>query len=567
MAWLVVATAALACGCTPEQYARQADGAAYAVLEAGQRASLGRSQPFRVAYDPYAPRGASGPIRVGDKDIPVVGDAEPVTLTLDDCLGVAVRNSRSFQTRKEQLYAQALALANARRSWDLPLIGGPVEGAASHEKTLGGTETNAGSAEGELDLTQRFAGGAVLALGVTLDFATDFLGGSGTTAGSLLEANLSQPLLRGAWRGLAYEDQYRLERDFLIAVFDYERFTQSFAVDIITAYYNVLQQRDQLANEAANIERLTETLALTRVQAEGGQVSRIQQDQAEQNLLDARVRYEQQRQRFENTLDAFKIRLGLPVTAAVRLDYPDALRRLVARGPRDVPVAEDQAIRVALAARPDVLTQRAALRDARRDVTIAADAFNPKLDIEVGIAAAGEPRRRFWTIRGDEHTRNVGVTFEYDLDQTDNRDAYRNAIIAREEAERDYQAFLDQVRLDVRQSYRSLMQSRRSYEIRVRNVGVAERRRKLARLQQSQGMASARDVLEAEDALRRAQDGLTSTLVEYTTTRLAFLARLGMIRVDEQGRIHERQQPETTERFRKRYADGSDDGAIAGDGS
>jgi len=112
---------------------------------------------------------------------------------------------------------------------------------------------------------------------------------------------------------------------------------------------------------------------------------------------------------------------------------------------------------------------------------------------------------------------------------------------------------VDQVRLEVRQSYRELLQSRQTYEIRLRNVEIARRRSKLARLQQQEGEASARDVLEAEEALRNAQDGLTSALVAYTTTRLRFLAQLGMIRLDEEGRIDERGEPETSERIQHRY--------------
>ena len=95
----------------------------------------------------------------------------------------------------------------------------------------------------------------MLSLAATLNYATAFLGSDSTPIGSLLEANFTQPLLRGAWRGLAYEDQYRLERDFIFRVFDYERFTQTFGAGIFSQYYSVLQQRDRLANEQANIER------------------------------------------------------------------------------------------------------------------------------------------------------------------------------------------------------------------------------------------------------------------------------------------------------------------------
>lgn len=546
--------AASVSGCTLSQYARQADRAAYGTISSGQEAALGSKPAFDVTYHPLASQTTQpATIRVGEKDIPLAGGA-PVKLTLFEALEVACRNSRSFQNRKETLYAQGLALANEQRSWTAPLLDGSADAEGSWSRTgKAGHTTKSTTASVGPTLTQRLAHGGVLALAATLDFATDLLGSQSTVVGSLLEANFTQPLLRGAWRNFAYEDLYRIERDFLFAVFDYERFTQTFAADIVRRYYNVLQLRDLLENEQANIERLKETLALTRVLVKGGQVSPIQQDQAEQNLLDAQIRFERDQQTYRDALDQFKLTLGLPMSAGVEVDYPGALERLKQAGPRAIEFKENEAIGVALTVRPDVLTEEAALRDADRDVEIAADAFLPQLDLELGISAAGTEPHKPGQIQLDEHTRTASLTFHYDIDQTDNRDAYRNAMIARNRAERDLAEFTDTVRLAVRQTYRSLLRSRRSYELQVRNVEIAQRRRKLAALQQKDGEASARDVLEAEEALRSAQNGLTNALISYTTTRLVFLADLGMLGVDEKGQIHERAKPSTFERIEERY--------------
>ena len=143
--------------------------------------------------------------------------------------------------------------------------------------------------------------------------------------------------------------------------------------------------------------------------------------------------------------------------------------------------------------------------------------------------------------------------FNYPIDQTDNRDAYRNSMLTMEKARRDYDEFVDRVRLDVRSSYRELTQSQKTYDLQVRNVNLAKRRRALAVLQQREGQASARDVLEAESDLRDAQNGLTSALVSYATTRLKFLASLGMIEVDGKGMLHEREKPFEFERIGRRY--------------
>ena len=545
-----------ASGCSPAQYAQQADRSAGKVISWGQESALGKSESFDVRYHPFTceDRNDPGVILIGKKRI-AIGTGPKQSLTPAECLEIAFRNSRELQLQKEDLFKSALALANARRGWNFPLLTGDLTGSVERSRQEGTTGwENSADAELGLSALQKLRGGAQISLATTISLASDLLGADSTTIGSLIEANLTQPLLRGAWRDLAYEDQYRLERDFVISVFKYKRFIETFAAEVLTSYYKVLQKRDRLKNEQANIKRLTETLALTRLLVQGGQVSRIQQDQAEQNLLEARVRYQQSQQSYRNALDEFKMTIGLPVGAMIELDYPDTLIKLNKAGPAPIPFKEDEAIQIAFSSRPDVLEEKAAVRDSAKDVEIAADAFLPQLDVVLGYSAPGGRRKRdFWNVQFHRHTRLAGVNFEYELDQTDNRDAYRNAIIAYNKARRDWEELCDRVRLEVRQSYRLLIQSRKSYELQLRNVKIALRRRKLAALQQKEGQASARDVLEAEEALRSAQNGLTSALIDYTTTRLKFLASLGMLEVDEKGFIHERKEPLTYGRIEQQY--------------
>ena len=542
-------------GCTPEQYARWADLDALRALFRGQDKALGKERKFDVAYQPYvaeAPRKRDAPIRVGDKTL-TLGTGKLQKLGLDDCLTIAFRNSRDFQDRKEQLYGSALALANASRSWDFLLLGGAITAMVEREKPNYGEAVKSGTGDPTASLTRRFVHGGVLALSYALSVVTDFAGSANTTAGSLLDANFTQPLLRGAWHEFAYEDQYRLERNFLFAVFDYERFTQTFGANVVTRYYDVLRQRDAMSNDEANIERLKHTFTLTSMKVKAGEASPIQQDQAEQNLLDAQIRLERNRQSYQDDLDQYKISLRLAVETDVELDYPGALASLNKVGVVRLDMAEPDAIATALSARPDVLTERSKVRDAIRNTQMAADLFYPELNATVGISAANLNQRDFWDIRFDRFKHRTRLDLNYALDQTDNRDAYRRALLAEDKARRDLALFEDNVRLGVRQSYRSLQQSRRSHELSVRSVHIAKRRQKLAVVQQKAGEASARDVLEAEDALRVAQNGLTAALVTYTNTRLSLLAKLGMLAVDEKGKLHERSKPEQFDRIRDRY--------------
>ncbi len=547
-------------GCTPSQYAKWADKSAYRTLAKGEKTALGRVDNFDVMYKPLGKdaAGQAVPICIGGKTLSTDPKAELQKLTLDDCLEIAFRNSRTYQDSRENLYSAALNLANTRRGWDWPLFSGNLDAAAEFERVRKTGETKSAAAGINPTLTQRFVNGGVLTLAATLDWVTDFLLGSESNiVGSMLQANFTQPLIRGAWRDFAYEDQYRLERDFLFSVFDFDRYRQTFAVDIYTQYYSVLQQRDRLANDVANLERLKKTRTTTKILADDGHVSRIEDYQAESDLLNAQVAYKRNVQNYENSLDQFKITLGLPVKTRVELNYPDALEGLrkstTDKGLKDLAVKENEAVDIALAVRPDVLTQRAAVRDAQRDVVIAADQFNPQLDIDVGTSVHGTEPRKFARLQFNRRTTYAGVTFNYDLDQIDNRDAYRLSIITYERAQRNLDEFIDQVRLDVRRSYRELLQSSESYEIQKRNVSIAQKRSILARLQQEAGTASARDRLEAENSLLAAQNGLTNALISYNTTRLQFLATLGMISVDKKGLLHEREKPFGFERITERY--------------
>ena len=543
---MVLIACAFTGACTPKQYANRADRAAYGLIEEKQLVALGAEQVFTIDYAPFpaGARSTGSKMMLRGKPIPV-GTGTARQLSLEDCLLVAARNSRTFQNEKETLYIQALSLANMRHDWSL------IDGALATEATRTGvvgrnTSTWAGSGAAELSFTQQLATGGALSLAMGLDFVTAFMNIRDTTFGSLIQANFTQPLLRGAWRGFAYEDLYRAERDLGISVLDYQRFTQTFAIDIAVAYYNVLQQHDRLDIEAESLRNSEQTFKFVKAQVDGGMISRVQADQAEQNVLAAQSRVEVARRDYQDGLEAFKIRLGLPITANVELVQDELARLKPLPIPLDLPTSE----RTALRTRPDVLSNYAALRDAKRDVEIAADAFNPQLDVLLGVTMTGVAPREPFKLQTKHPTYTAGLDFSYGIDQTDNRDGYRAAIIGEQRATRDLDQFLDTVRQQVRSSYRSLLVSKRNFEIQTAAVKLAVRRIRLVRVEQKEGLASTRDVLEAEDALRNSRNNLTASLVNYVTTRLQFLATLGMISVDERGRFHERKEPETFDRFR-----------------
>jgi len=541
-------------GCKSSKYAEWADRDAYGALSEGQAAALGKAYQFDITYDPVdysqylqEARDESGsPVQV---------------LTVEDALKVAFKNSRSFQRREEDLYSAALTLATSSRGWDSLLPSGSVNAAAEATRTAGGApeggtdNTNRYiSSDGNYSLSRRLVGGGLLTLGASLNVVTNLLGGTDTEIGSLVEGTFTQPLLRGAWRGLAFEQQHRLERDFLITVFEFDRFRQTFSVDIMQKYYGVLTLKDRLENSRTNIQRINTAYLVTQAKVKGGQLSPTQEDQAEQDLLNSQISFEQTQLAFSQALDNFKITLGLPISKELTLDYPGALQRLNKKGPEALPFLESVANNTSFKTDTALLKARAGARDADKDVEIAVDHFNPQLDLELKASAPGTTRAEPGRIQTNHTTRQAKLNFNFNLDQTDNRNAYRNAMIAGERSRRALAETKDNVTLNVRNSFRSLKQSRQSFSLQAKSVEIAQRRTALIAIQRKEGQgASTRDVLEAEAALNSSLNGLTSSLVNYTITRLNFLASLGMLDVDAEGTLTERKTPFGYERLQARY--------------
>ncbi len=556
IAWwgiLLISTLGLMTGCRSSWYDKWADRDAYGTVSEGQAAALGKAYSFDITYDPVD---CNSYLKEAEDE----SGSHVQVLTIEDALSVGFNNSRSFQSRKENLYSSALTLATHSRIWRTVLPSGNLNATAESTRTANGApeggedQTNQYiSVDGDYSISRRLVGGGLLTLGASLNVISNLLGGTDTEVGSLIEGSFTQPLLRGAWRGLAFEDQHRLERDFLIDVFEFDRFRQSFAVDVMKQYYAVLTLKDVLENNRTTTKRLEMAFLTTQAMVAGGQLSRTQEDQAEQDLLASQISLGQRQLAYSQALDNFKIKLGLPIFQEMRLDYPGALQRLNQQGPQSLPLTESVATHTSFIADIDLLRARAGLRDAVKDVEIAVDNFMPQLDLKLAASVPGSSKAEPARLQFDHHTRSAKLAFNYNLDQTENRDAYRNAMITRGRSQRTLAETEDTVTLSVRNSFRSLNQSRQSFMLAGKSVEIAERRTTLIAIQRKEGQASTRDVLEAEDALNSSLNGLTSSLVNYTITRLEFLAGLGMLDVDTHGALIERDNPFGYDRLQDRY--------------
>ena len=515
----VLVLAVLLAGCSAKHYRKSADKEVYKIIQEKQKAAFGSTNAFsaETRYSLRKPADIKAPEITQDR----MQETNQV-LTLPDALRLAFENNRTFQFRKENLYLSALTLTAQRFAFT------PQFFARS-------TAEGARDSDGSMSLGVRSAAGMDMLLKtggqISLDLANNLLhfytGGSGNSAFSTIGLTLTQPLLRGAGAKIIAENLTQAERNVIYEIRDFSYFQDTFAFDIVTTYFRLVQQQDTVRNQYNNflsrvaLRERSEALAFDRL-------APFQADLARQEELSARNSYILAVERYRTSMDDFKITLGLPIGYELRLDE-NSLKDLEAIGLLPVPLAADHAVQIALKRRLDLLNAIDSFEDSKRKIVVAADRLKPDLLLFGGTTLRSQGDTDYARFDIDDYRLNGGVTLDLPLNRKLERNGYRLSIITFERELRELSLFIDQLKNDVRADLRLLDQSRQSYEIQTSAKALADRRVESSELNLQAGRIQVRDVVDAQTARVQAYNAATAALVDYHLTRMRLLLDLGVL--------------------------------------
>jgi len=521
----MIAGAVLLSGCSAAHYKARADKEVYGIIGRKQIKTLGIEKPFTIEQEHAHP--LLGLSLTQPEPLPNEPATSAVMISLARALDIAGKNNREYQNRKEGVYLTALSLTLARHEWG-PIFSGSLS--SEYTKTQGDETVGGGAAFG---LSKLFADGTRLGVNLSSDLLMHLVSNPREAAASLITATLTKPLWRGARKRIAQENLLQAEYDVVYSIRSFARFRKTFAVSIATSYYRVVQQRDSVLNAWNNYQNLILARDRTEMMAAAGRLPEFQVDQAKQNELRAKDLYVRSVQRYKQSLDQFKIQLGLATDEAVVLD-PKELVALRNRGIIHPDISADDAIEIALGLRLDLANVADQLTDSARKVEVAKNGLAPDIDLVLtsSVPTAHNRPNSFRTALG---TYAAGIDVDLPLSRRSQRNTYRRALISLERGERDAALTADEVKLDVRDAWRKLQEARASYDIQQISLALATRRVESTTLLQQAGRASTRDLLESQDALLEAQNALTRALIDHTIARLEFWRDTGVLEVDEHG--------------------------------
>ncbi len=545
---LLGATAAVSC--TTKHYKKSADKEAAAII--AQKTPLVPNMDTNFTVLP-AERLALDQFPVFGKTEPFFGEEAQIevqarVINLLQALDLAVKHSRNYQTRKETLFLQALGLSLDRHEF-APLFSGrgSTERNRSAREVSGGvdriveTQTYTGTQTAGVRALTRI--GTRLATSFSTDFLRFITGDPRLTTSSALVGTLTQPLLRGAGARIATENLTQSERDFLYSLREFTRYRKEFSVDIASSYFNVLQNRDTVHNSYRGYRNFQENVTREEAFANEELRSQGQLDQLKQALLSTESRWINAIRSYRQSLDQFKIQLGLPVEANIILADAE-LEQLEIVEPS---LTLEQAMEIAMVSRLDLETDRDRLIDSERHIKVAANTFLPQLDAVGRAGVNGTAQGNFATPGWDRYSWSAGLELDLPFDRKAQRNNYRAAFIAFERAKRELDLSVDSIRLQIMDDWRNLDQARRSHEISQMGVEIAQRRVEEQTLRQELDRGSARDLVDAENDLIDSKNQRTSALVNHTIARLRFWRDIGILTIKDNGQWNEVLEPEIIE--------------------
>ncbi len=208
----------------------------------------------------------------------------------------------------------------------------------------------------------------------------------------------------------------------------------------------------------------------------------------------------------------------------------------------------NDAFRIALANRLDIMNSRASLVDTWRLIQFNADRLQAGLDVVINgdLSTVGNNAAKFQAPTG---RMSVSLQFDAPFTRLLERNNYRQALIDYQRARRGFIQSLDSVNLGLRNLLRNMEQLRVNLEIQRRAVAISIRRvdvtaEELQRPPEPTaagqgpqfGPTAAVNSLTALSDLRNTLNNFMSVWLNYYAGRMRLARELGVMRLDENGR-------------------------------
>jgi hypothetical protein len=210
-----------------------------------------------------------------------------------------------------------------------------------------------------------------------------------------------------------------------------------------------------------------------------------------------------------------------------------------------IELSSNHALEIARLYRRDWMNARASLVDSWRLIEFNADALESQLDIVFSGDVTNVGSNPF-NLQGSAGRLRAGFQFDSPITRLGERNTYRQALIEFQQARRSYYLVGDNIAAGLRQTLRNLDLNTINFELRRANIHVAVDQVELNLLKLREpprvgavestfSPTTARDLVQALQAILTAQNDFISVWLDYEETRRALDLDLETMELDDQG--------------------------------
>jgi outer membrane protein TolC len=349
---------------------------------------------------------------------------------------------------------------------------------------------------------------------------------SPTARSSDLRLILTQPLLRGFGPNATYFDLVNSRRGLEGQERNFELARQRLAIQVTSAFYAVVAQRQLLTVSRQSLKRSESLLRASEARLKIGLVSKLDvfraQIQASQTS-DSLVRSEAA---LQTALEQFRFLLGLAPSHPLE---PEGVT--LEEMPPDQAEPLEVLVARALEKRLDLKEIRDLVKDAERTASLTKQSLLPQLDVSLNVSQLGFGPSYSDALRTGDTRVSVSLSTSYSLERSAEKVAAAVADIDVQARQRAVTQKEMEVEADVRAALRELDRIRKSVELQRQGVEVAAQQRRLANLRYQRGLASNFDVVDAEGSLVLARSALVGLLASYQVALVELRRATGVLDV------------------------------------
>jgi outer membrane protein TolC len=502
---------------------------------------------FLLATSVTGAPGQAAPLRVGANLQPPPSPEPPaldirnnaIQLSVDRAVEIALQRNLAIVIQRYTRVQQRLAIIEALGLYDLNAT---IDAIADSTNAPAETRVQASQSETQslnFGLTQRTPQGGQFSVGLRNSRISNDNPESAISSSSFYNSGVTfaftQPLLRNFGR-------YGNERNIIVAQLNSQLSRQDFELQVtaitqqvVNAYWNLVNAREQLGVAEQSLQLARDLHARNKIQVEVGTLPPLDLTQSDAAIATREAGIIRATSAVGDAEDELRRLLNLPAgplwsTGIVPTSDPQTAER--------VTVNIDEALRIAIAQRPELRSQEIQLAQARLDAEYFRGQLKPTLDLNVSYGYRGlDPGfgTAFNQITGLSFRNwSAQLNFAYPIQ---NRTARAQSASANIAVDR-FQAVYDQQRLvietEVRRAaravdtaFKSIDAARRAREFQDKNLDAEKKK-------YENGLSTAFQITQIQDQLTQARSDEVTATVNYRTALAEYYRSVGRL-LDQQG--------------------------------